>query len=229
MKLSLYDYCLAEGREQLLDQWDGEVNAGLGLDAQSVARASRSKVWWRCEKGHSWFASVRSRTSLDNGCPYCAGKKAVAGENDLASLYPAIAAELHPTLNGELDPSTVSASSNRRLWWTCEKGHEYQTSVAHRTREGSGCPYCSGKRVLAGFNDLATTEPRIAAQWHSALNGSLTPQTLSAGSHAKVWWQCAEGHVWQSAVFSRTGAKKCGCPVCAGRKNAFAPRYSETK
>ena len=81
---------------------------------------------------------------------------------------------------------------------------------------GAGCPYCAGKRVLAGFNDLATLCPEIAAQWDPSLNGALTPEMVMPGSHQKVWWRCPEGHVWKAAVFSRTGKQKCGCPVCAG-------------
>lgn len=84
---------------------------------------------------------------------------------------------------------------------------------------GSSCPYCAGKKVLAGFNDLVTTEPEIAAQWHHTLNGSLTPQMVTAGSHKKAWWLWAEGHVWKAAIYSRAGKQRHGCPVCAGVVN----------
>lgn len=82
---------------------------------------------------------------------------------------------------------------------------------------GSGCPYCAGRKALRGFNDLATVDPKTAAQWHPTLNGSLTPEMVTAGSRKKVWWQCSEGYVWKAAVYSRTGSRKSGCPVCAGR------------
>ena len=72
---------------------------------------------------------------------------------------------------------------------------------------------------MAGFNDLATTHPKIAAQWHSGLNGQLTPQMVTAGSHKKVWWICVEDHVWKAVVYSRTGKQQRGCPVCAGTVN----------
>ena len=92
---------------------------------------------------------------------------------------------------------------------------------------GSCCPYCTGKKVLPGFNDLATLEPKIAA-WHPTLNGTLTPEMVTLGSHRKVWWQCPEGHVWKAVVYSRAGPQKCGCPVCAGKvKAARQQRYKE--
>lgn len=56
----------------------------------------------------------------------------------------------------------------------------------------------------------------MAAQWDSELNGELTPQMVTAGSHKRVWWRCAEGHVWQALIYSRTGRQKSGCPICAG-------------
>lgn len=107
-------------------------------------------------------------------------------------------------------------NSSRRVWWRCALGHSYQTSVRQRTSKQTGCPFCSGSRVLAHFNDLAILEPEIAAQWHPTLNGALTPEMVTVGSRKKVWWQCADGHVWKTAVYTRTSDRKCGCPVCAG-------------
>lgn len=208
----------------LAKQWDGEKNAPL-LPSQVPAGSSR-RVWWRCENGHKWKASIASRVN-GNGCPVCAGKVVVAGENDLASAFPNIAAELHPTKNGVLTARDCTPASNRKVWWLCPLGHEYQAAVGARTVNGSSCPYCAGRKVLKGFNDLATLEPKIAAQWHPTLNGTLTPDMVTVGSARKVWWQCGEGHVWKAVIHSRTGKKKCGCPVCAGRiKPSRQTRYA---
>ena len=56
-----------------------------------------------------------------------------------------------------------------------------------------------------------------AAQWHPALNGALTPEQVTAGSHKTAWWECPSGHIWKAIVYSRAGPQKCGCPVCAGK------------
>ena len=205
---------LAATHALLAAQWHQLKNGAL--TPKDVVAGTRRKVWWQCERGQSWQASVASRVS-GSGCPVCAGKCVLPGENDLASLFPAIAAQWHPGLNGALKADGVSPYSNRKVWWMCEKGHAYQAVVGARTVSGSGCPYCAGKKVLAGFNDLATLEPRVAAQWHPTLNGGLTPEMVTVGSHRKVWWQCPEGHIWKSVIHSRAGPKKCGCPVCAGR------------
>ena len=53
-------------------------------------------------------------------------------------------------------------------------GHEWQATVNDRST-GYGCPVCSGNTVLAGYNDLATTHPELAKQWHPTKNGNKTP------------------------------------------------------
>lgn len=208
---------LASQYSQLAAQWHPTKNGLLTPD--QIPPGTTRRVWWICEKGHQWRASVASRVS-GCGCPVCTGRQVEAGENDLASQFPAIAAQWNPEKNGNLTPRQVTPSSNRKVWWRCEKGHDYQAAAGARTMRGSGCPYCAGRKVLPGFNDLATLAPDVARQWHPSLNGTLTPQMVTAGSHRKVWWECQLGHVWQAVIYSRTGPKKCGCPICAGRVSA---------
>lgn len=208
---------LATRSPALAMQWDAEKNGALRPDA--VAPGSIRKVWWRCERGHSWSAAISSRVS-GCGCPVCMGQRVEEGFNDLATAEPDIAAQWHPTRNGVLTPQQVTVSSNRSAWWTCPRGHVYRAVIAQRTNGKKGCPYCAGRKVLVGFNDLAYTRPAVAAQWHSTLNGALTPQQVTAGSHRKAWWQCGEGHVWKANIGSRTGRRPSGCPVCAGRVSA---------
>ena len=215
MSESLYDFCRKYDRQYLLEEWDSEKN--LPLMPDGVTHGSHTMAWWRCSLGHRWQAAVASRTVSGAGCPVCAGKQILPGFNDLASQYPELAKEWDTERNGSLTPDSVSAYSNRKAWWHCEKNHSYQAVIATRTMRGSGCPYCANKRVLPGFNDLATAEPTVAAQWHPTLNGSFTPQMVTAGSHRKVWWQCANGHVWKAAIYPRAGKQRCGCPICAGR------------
>ena len=121
-------------------------------------------------------------------------------------------AEWHPTKNGSLTPNMVTAGSAKKVWWLCPKGHEWESTVAFRSR-GSGCPYCSGKKVLSGENDLATLNPSLASEWHPTKNGSLTPNMVTAGSSKKVWWLCSKGHEWETKVSTRNRGH--GCPYCS--------------
>lgn len=225
-KINVGENDLATTHPEIAAQWHPTKNGTR--TPYSVVGGHHAKVWWQCEKGHEWQATILSRTTTGSGCPVCAGKVVIPGQNDLASAHPAIAAQWHPTKNGTLTPEQVTTFSNRKAWWVCDKGHEYYTVIAHRAQNASGCPYCSGRKVLAGFNDLTTMEPKIAVQWHRELNSDLTPQMVTIGSHKKVWWQCFDGHVWKAIIYSRTGARKTGCPVCSGKvKESRQFRYAD--
>ena len=58
---------------------------------------------------------------------------------------------------------------------------------------GTGCPYCAGRKVLEGFNDLASRFPNLAEQWVVELNGGLKPNEVTTGCSRRVWWRCSEG------------------------------------
>ena len=128
---------------RLISEWNWNKNTELGLNPHDTPCCSAKKVWWKCEKGHEWLAKVANRKYGCN-CPICSGKQAAVGWNDLASLYPHLATEWHPTNNGELTPKDITAGSNKRVWWLCSRGHEWQDTVAHRS-SGRGCPRCSGE------------------------------------------------------------------------------------
>lgn len=206
---------LADRFPLLCEEWDTEKNAPL--TPEQIMPGTSRRVWWRCKNGHSYRTSVCSRTTNGTGCPVCSGKKVLAGENDLRTLFPNIAAQWDTEKNIGTDPERLSAYSNRRVWWVCDKGHSYCASVASRVHNKTGCPYCANRKVLPGFNDLASTKPLIAAQWDTELNGTLTPQMVTAGSKRKVWWKCSADHRWKAVIYSRTGVRGTECPVCAGR------------
>ena len=216
MRQSLFDYCKENNRSDLLAQWDNLKN--LPLTPNNVTRGSSRKIWWICENGHHWAAAPYSRISQNSGCPVCAGKKIIPGENDLASLFPEIAAEWDTERNKNLSPKDISAYTHRKVWWKCcICGGEWMAVVKSRTGTGKvGCPYCANRAVQRGVNDLMTTHPDLAQQWNHEKNGSLAPQHVTAGSSAKVWWKCKKGHEWQAAIASRS--RGSGCPICSGKR-----------
>ena len=189
-------------------------NAEEGIRTDDLTSGMHRKVWWQCEQKHTWQAVVYSRQ--DRGCPYCSGRKPVPGLNDFETLFPMIASELHPSKNCDLIPSLLSPKSNQKLWWICEHGHEWKTSVNHRTGRNTGCPVCTNRIVVPGFNDLASVKPDLAKQWHPSLNGELTPQMVTVGANRKAWWVCDEGHEFQSFINGLNAGK--GCRVCFGQE-----------
>lgn len=181
--------------------------------ASAVSAGSHAKLEWRGDCGHTWTAAVKD-VVRGRRCPVCAGKEAVPGVNDLATTHPDLSAQL---VDASLATS-LTAGSDKVVEWRGECGHVWQASVKVRARAGHGCPYCANRRVLPGFNDLATTHP--------ALCGELADRSLSsmlvAGSNRVVEWRCGKGHAWRSPIYNRAYLGT-GCPVCeAGRHSSDA-------
>ena len=172
-------------------QWHPTKNGTLTPD--HVTARSHKKVWWRCDRGpdHEWQRRVKSRVA-GNGCPMCDGKS-VSVTNSLASLHPDIAAQWHPTKNGDLTPDRVVAGSDKKAWWICDKGPDHEWPATSNTRTaGHGCPMCAGKRPSV-TNSLAALYPAIAAQWHPTKNGDLTPDQVVAGSTGNAGGSATRG------------------------------------
>ena len=183
----------------------------MDADPSTVTRHSGRRHKWRCKLGHEYSATPASRRKNDAGCPYCANKKTLAGFNDLVTTNPELAAEAFGW-----DPSSTTFGSSRTRWWKCTNDHQYQASVNSRSHMKSGCPYCANQRVLAGFNDLATTNPELAAEafgWDPS-------KVIGSGRH-KMKWKCPSGHIYNAPVGqrkTRNSEGEGGCPVCAGRE-----------
>ncbi|RHP24052.1 hypothetical protein DWZ63_10925 [Clostridium sp. AF34-13] len=202
---------------ELISEWNYEKNTLL--TPNMVKAGSSDKVWWICDKGHEWQAVISSRTVNESGCPFCSGRYAIQGENDLMSVDSPLLKEWNYDRNGRLTPSDFKEHSARKIWWKCKKGHEWCSSISDRSR-GDGCPYCSGKRVLVGFNDLAHINPYIAKEWNYEKNGNKIPQKYTCKSGIKVWWKCEKGHEWKTSISNRSRGD--GCPKCnSGIRTSF--------
>jgi hypothetical protein len=80
--------------------------------------------------------------------PFCSGRYA-SHANSLATLFPEIAVQWHPTKNGDVTPGQVPPGSAKKYWWKCDESsdHEWDAQVNARVGRGYGCPFCAGNRV----------------------------------------------------------------------------------
>ena len=173
-----------------------------GWDPSAFSAQSNKRMPWVCAKGHRWETSVCNRTGRGSKCPYCSGKKAIKGENDLQTLFP----ELAKQADG-WDPSELLPQSNKKVGWKCDLGHRWEASVD--SRRNHGCPYCAGNKPLLGFNTFLDRFPEIAKQAEG-----WDPGTVTYSSKKKQRWKCDLGHTWEAPPYSR---QERGCPVCAGK------------
>lgn len=137
----------------------------------------------------------------------------------LSALFPAVAAEWHPTKNQALGqtPDTLTPGSNRKVWWLCGTcGHEWETTPCVRTR-GHGCAACAG--MVATPNDnLTVHNPPWLAEWDYDRNTIAPTDVKLKSSAVKVWWRCPQNpdHSYDAAPSDR--ARGNGCSYCAGKR-----------
>lgn len=177
-----------------------------GWDPSTVSMGSNEKKLWRCKSAHTWEISTNKRTSGKTGCPICSNLKILVGENDLATTHPELAKEMH-----DADPTNFVAGSDKKVMWKCKRGHTFVSSINNRTK-GSGCAVCSGKQILAGFNDLASTFPDIAREAYG-----WDPSKVAIYSQKKLKWKCSKNHIFSRQVSNRT-TRDNRCPVCSGHQ-----------
>jgi hypothetical protein len=179
-----------------------------GWDPKTVTAGSGIKMDWKCKLGHTWLTTPSHR-ARGQGCPYCSGRRLLQGFNDLKTMFPEIANDADGW-----DPKLVIVGSSQKVNWVCKLGHKWNVAIEYRTRGlKSGCPVCAGKAVHPGFNDLATTNPEVAKEafgWD--------PSTVTQSSGKKFKWKCTRGHIYDAAIYSRTGKNSSGCPVCSNRR-----------
>ena len=176
---------LLEANPELAQQWHPTKN--VLLTPNDVTHGSNKKAWWVCSQGHEWQAMIKSR-SAGTGCPHCAGKKKLSADYCLDAVNLTLACEWHPSMNGSLTPQHVTPASAKKIWWVCNKGHEWQATVNKRSSSKRGCPYyCAGKTVCSD-NCLQSINLELSRQWHPIKNGSLTPAGVTAYSSKMAWW-----------------------------------------
>lgn len=198
---------------ELLEEWDYEKNADIGLFPDQITAHSQKKAHWICKTcGEKWGAQISKRTQ-GRGCLVCSGQKVIAGKNDFASIYPMLSRDWDYDKN-DVTPSEIFPHSNRKYHWKCHVcGGEWLQSVSHRTREkASSCPYCTNQKVLPGYNDLATRCPNLIEEWDYDKNKILPSEILYCSS-SKAYWKCSHGHEYEAVIRSRsighTSCRRC--------------------
>ena len=110
-----------------------------------------------------------------------------------------------------------TANSNKKVWWKCIKGHEWEAIIANRNK-GKKCPYCSNQKLLKGYNDLETKNPILSKYWNYKKNNDLKPYDFFPNSHIKVWWKCPDcGKEWKAKI-SDMNRKENKCSICSKNK-----------
>jgi hypothetical protein len=186
-----------------------------GWDPTKFSKGSRGNKDWICSKKHRWTVRIGDRAGANKRhqtlCPDCSGKRLLKGFNDLKTRFPEIAKEAYGW-----DPTQITFGSQEKLEWVCPLMHIYSAPVGARVRaksdsgKASGCPYCSGNKLLIGFNDLKTRFPEIAKEAYG-----WDPSKITFGSGLIKRWMCENKHNWNAQISSRSKSNGSNCPTCA--------------
>lgn len=76
--------------------------------------------------------------------------KLIASRRDMRDLspyrvsnFPQLVANFHPSKNGDLTPEDLRKGTRQKIWWVCERGHEWECSVRAEWSRKGACPICS--------------------------------------------------------------------------------------
>ena len=161
--------------------------------------------------------------------------------------FPDVWRQIHPSRNGDIDVSSLTCGSDKKLVWLCQENkerrpkgckceHAWEAWVHRRCakvkRHRSGCPFCAGNAVCECLS-IAKLQPELMQYWCSSLNAELDPKAIGPGSSKRAWWEhvCVDGYLHRryllvNGVVSRF--KKTGrfpCKYCAGYEQSV--RYAK--
>ncbi|MBO6158637.1 MAG: zinc-ribbon domain-containing protein [Firmicutes bacterium] len=166
---------------------------------------------------------VKDRKVGDDSCPYCAGKKILTGFNDLQTVNPQLAKEWSP--NNEFSASRALPTLLRTALWICpDCNGEYPYPVKDRKVGDDSCPYCAGKKILKGYNDLQTTHPELMCEWSEIDNAlqNFWPDEITEHSSISVWWVCKDcGYKYKMSPRDKliyAMRHQISCSRCKGRR-----------
>ena len=157
---------------------------------------SRTKLTWKCDKGHIWKAT---QSNIKNGhwCPICSGYVYYTTE-DMHNFATERGGKF-------LKSKYISASSKSD--WECSKGHKFTSNFSY-VKSGYWCPECRRQNL----KNKKTIEMRKYARvkgWRLLSDGYFSTTVKSE-------WKCRKGHIFKRTFDSVKAGK--GCPDCQKQK-----------
>jgi hypothetical protein len=116
---------------------------------------SRNNIKCRCKKcGHEWFAPPKNLLQ-GYGCHECNVK------NKQKSYQEDFLRQLKEVHNDKVIALDDYINMYTKIRFQCEHSHVW-LAEPHNVVRGHGCPYCAGKALLVGFNDIWSARQDIA-------------------------------------------------------------------
>lgn len=205
---------------ELLNEWSSKNIKKMS----EVLANSTMLALWECHSCHGIFQKqINKRINEGHVCPYCSNKKVLSGFNNLDITHPELIPVWHP--KNKISIKKVTATSSKIVMWSCQKCKEnYSESIRNRVQKNFECPYCSGKKILKGFNSFDVKYPHLMKEWDYLNNVLLlNPSEISESNTKSVWWICQNdsNHHYKMSIYKRIQCKKRSkepCSICKGRR-----------
>ncbi len=165
-----------------------------------------TKLRWQCQQGHIWESPPKN-ILRGRWCGVCAGNTPYTLDE---------MRQLAQQRGGQC-LSTAYINSVHKLRWQCAQGHRWDASPGMILR-GQWCPTCNKpqKETLAHMQTLARSRK---GQCLARVYINLT---------TKLWWECEEGHQWETAPKLVKQGRWCPACALAQLKGRPKPRYTIT-
>lgn len=182
------------------------------IDMATVKMGTATKAIWVCEEGHEITRRI-SLMAIKFRCEVC---------ESFGFLQPARSKLWHPTRNLNLTPYQVTLKSAKIVWWKCEEGHEWQARVF--SQNISGCPACSGFKLVPGVVDIQTFKPWVIPYWSKK-----NPQNINdihPNNTNLFYWDCKiQEHTWKGRIFNEPANGYNPCQIC--RNKIILPGFND--
>lgn len=121
------------------------INPNINVKGKYID--AKTKILHQCMIDNCEWNATPNNILRGRGCPVCKGNHAVAGKTDIQTTRPDLMKEWNWSKNNaiNLEPDKLKENSNRKAWWICKHGHEWEAVISSRSG-GVGCPICAKEK-----------------------------------------------------------------------------------
>jgi hypothetical protein len=192
---------------------------------RDVFKSSHKKYLFDCECGHEFDASL-SDINKGNWCSYCGNPpKKLCKNNECNSCYKKSFASHEKakywSKKNKENPRDVFKGSDKKYWFDCDCGHEFDASLSKITSDNTWCSYCSNPpKKLCKNNECNSCYEKSFASHEKAKYWSKkneeNPRDVFKNSHKKYWFDCDCGHEFNARLSHITSDNRW-CPYCPNK------------
>lgn len=213
MKMSFYDWCMRNNRQDLLDRWDYDLN---NKSPKNRPFNTRVKTYFKCPCGNHQstgiFLSMREKSGNYN--IQCAGCNSF-GQWGIDNIGLDFLDKYWDYDKNTVNPMEIQKMSNKPVYIKCQEKNyhgSYLVLPYDFVAKNIRCPFCHMRQVHL-LDSLGNNYPKVFDVW--SIKNNDTPYDLAPGSNKKRWFKCHNGiHSDYLSLVYRAKDRNFECPKC---------------